>query len=95
MTDFKRRNYFVDDNFKVYLEEIDGNVFIHVAINKISTSIFKQIKSVWAEIVVKMYFLGYEELFAYTQDNRVVKMIGGADKVGTYKGYEVWKWELN
>lgn len=90
-----RKTYYVDDNFKVYLEEINEQIAIHVAIGNFSKAIFKDIKRVWAEILVKMYFLGYEEVFAYTKDNRIIKMIGGAKMIGQHQDYEVWKWELN
>lgn len=91
----ERKTYYEDENFRVYLEDINGQVAIHVAIYNISKSVFKQIKQKWAEVLVKMYYAGYEEVFAYTKDSRIVKMIGGAEMVGEAKGYEVWKWELN
>lgn len=90
-----RKTYYEDSNFRVYLEEINNQVVIHVVIYNFSKSIFKDVKRVWAEVLVKMYYLGYEEVFAYTKDNRIIKMIGGAKMVGDAKGYEVWKWELN
>jgi len=92
---FDRRTYYQNDNFKVYLEEIDEQVFIHVAIYEFSKSILKDIKRVWAEVVVKLFFEGYENLFAYTKDNRIIKLIGGAEKIGQHDNYEVWKWDLN
>lgn len=91
----QRKTYYEDDNFRVYLEEINGEVAIHVAIFTFSKSIFKQIRSVWAEVALKMYFLGYEKLFAYTKDNRIIKMIGGAKMLKEVEDYEVWEWELN
>lgn len=94
MVEFERKTYTENENFKVYLEEINDQVFIHVGIHNFSKAILKQIKEVWAEIMVKMFFLGYEEAFAYTKDNRIIKLIGGAKKVGQHQNYEVWKWEL-
>lgn len=91
----QRKTYHEEDNFKVYLEEINEQVAMHVAINTFSKAVLKDIKRVWAEILVKMYFLGYEEVFAYTKDNRIIKLIGGAKLVGQHQDYEVWKWELN
>lgn len=92
---YKRDTYYENENFRVWLEEIKGQVAIHVVIHKSSKEIIKDIKRVWAEVIVKMYFLGYEEVFTYTKDNRIVKLIGGATMVGEGAGYEVWKWELN
>lgn len=91
----QRETYYENNDFRVYLEEINGQVAIHVAIYNFSKAIFKDIKAIWAEVLIQMYYAGYEEVFAYTKDNRIVKMIGGATMVGEAKGYEVWKWELN
>lgn len=92
---FERKTYYQNDDFKVYLENINDQVFIHVGIDKATKGVVSLIKQVFAEVVLKMYFLGYEELFAYTKDNRIVKMIGGAKYLDSHQGYEVWKWELN
>lgn len=91
----ERRTYYEDNDFRVYLEEINDNVVIHVAIYNFSKAIFTRIKEVWAEVLIKMYFAGYEDLFAYTKDNRIIRMIGGAKMIGQRQDYEVWKWELN
>lgn len=100
MENFQRKTYFENDDYRIYLEEISDNVFIHVAIYNAKVSIIRDIKKKWAEIVLKMYFLGYEELFCYTTDRRIVNMIGGAIKVAENvnfqnKEYEVWKWDLS
>lgn len=91
---FERKTYYEDEDFRVYLENINDQVFIHVAIFNAVKSSFNRIKEKWGEIVIKMYNLGYEELFAYTKDSRVVNMIGGAEKIGESQGYEVYKWDL-
>lgn len=94
MTDFTRETYYRDDDIHVYLEEINGEVAIHVGITNFSKTVLKRIKEKWGEVVIKMYFLGYEDLFAYTKDNRIIKMIGGAERVGQHNEYEVWRWDL-
>lgn len=94
MTEFERQTYYTDEDIKVYLENIDDNVFIHVGIHNVSKAILNKIKQKWGEVVVKMYTLGYEELFAYTKDDRIIKLIGGAEKIGEENGYEVFKWDL-
>lgn len=95
MTKFERRTYYVDDDIKVYLENIDENVFIHVGIFNMSKAVLRKIREKWGEVVLKMYGLGYEELFAYTKDRRIVDMIGGAEKIADKEGYEVFKWDLS
>lgn len=93
--EFERRTYFEDDDLHLYLENINDQVFIHIVLNKFSKSIFKKMMQKWGEVVLKMYNLGYEELFTYTKDNRVVKLVGGAELIGKHEGYEVYRWELD
>jgi hypothetical protein len=97
---FQRKTYAETDDYKIYLEEISDNVFIHVALYNATPAIVKEVKDQWAEVVVRMYFLGYEGLYAYTKDNRIIQMIGGATKVAENvkfqnDNYEVWKWDLS
>lgn len=96
---YERKTYYEDDDIRVYLENINDQVFIHVGINKSSKAVFKRIKSKWEEVAIKMFAIGYEDLFSYTTDNRIIKMIGGAKNIGSGmvsgKTYEVWKWDLN
>jgi hypothetical protein len=94
MNNFERKTYYEDDDIRVYLENIDNNVFIHVGIFNMSKSILRKIKEKWGEVVIKMYFLGYEELFAYSKDKRIINMIGGAELIGQGGEYEVYKWDL-
>lgn len=91
---FERKTYYRDDDVHVYLENIDDQVFVHVGIDHATKETVDRIKEKWGEIVMKMYFLGYEELFAYTKDPRIVNMIGGAEKIGQHQDYEVYKWDL-
>lgn len=95
MTNYQRKTYYNDDDFRVYLEEIDEQIFIHVAINNFSRPILRRIQEKWGEVAIKVYSLGYNELFAYSKDNRIIKMIGGAKKIGEHDKYEVWEWALN
>lgn len=94
MTEFERKTYYEDEDIKVYLENINDCVFIHVGIHNMSKSVLRKIKEKWGEVVLKMYALGYEELFAYTKDSRIINMIGGSEKLDQAKGYEVYKWDL-
>lgn len=94
MTKYQRKSYYEDDDVRVYLEKIDEQIFIHVAIFNMTKKVLKKIKAVWGEVVIKMYYDGYEDLFAYTKDNRIIKLIGGAKKIGEHQEYEVYQWDL-
>lgn len=99
--DYEKRTYYRDDDIHVYLENINKQVFIHVGLTKASKASIKRMKEKWGEVVQKMFVIGYHSLFAYTKDNRVIKMIGGAEKIGSQVDpdtgdlYEVYKWDLS
>lgn len=89
-----RRTYEETDDYKVWLEDINEQLFVHVAIYNPSKDVINSVKEAWANIMLDAWFDGYEDVFTYTKDNRIIKMIGGAQKIGQHKDYEVWKWEL-
>lgn len=89
-----RRTYRETDNFRIWLEDIKDQLFIHVAIYNSTPSVVREIKEGWAELMIDAYFEGYEDVFAYTKDSRIIKLLGGAVKIGKHEDYEVWKWEL-
>jgi len=93
--EYKRATYYETDDYRVYVEMINDLPFVHVAIFNFSKEILEEIKEVWAQIVLDVYFEGYEFLFAHTDDNRIIKMIGGAEMIGEHNGREVWKWDLS
>lgn len=89
-----RRTYEETDDYKVWLEDINEQLFVHVAIYNPSKDVVQDIKEAWANIMLDAWFDGYEDVFTYTKDSRIIKMIGGAQKIGQHEDYEVWKWEL-
>lgn len=90
-----RRTYQETEDFRIWLEDISDQLFVHVEIYNATKGAVQQIKEGWAELLIDCYFQGYENLFCYTKDNRIVKMMGGAKKIGEHDGYEVWQWVLN
>lgn len=94
MTKFERKTYYEDDDIKIYLENIDDQVWVHVGIYNMSKPVLKKIKGHWGDIAIKTYLAGYDYLHAYTKDNRIIKLIGGADKIGEHEDYEVYAWAL-
>lgn len=94
MSQLNRRTYAETNNYRIWLEDINEQLFVHVTIYNSNKSVINQIKEGWAELMIDAYFQGYEDVFTYTKDNRIIKMIGGASKIGQHEDYEVWKWEL-
>ena len=95
LRELNRRTYKQTDDFRIWLEDINDQLVVHVIIYNSTPSVLKQIKESWAELMIDCYFQGYEDVFTYTKDNRIVKYIGNATMVGQGADYEVWKWELN
>lgn len=90
----ERRRYYIDENIEVILEEANGDVYVHVGLNTVNKDIVRKVRELWAEIVMKVYVAGYDALYTYTKDKRVVDLIGGADHVGDAEGFGVYKWDL-
>lgn len=87
--------YYEDNDIKIVLEEIGEQMFIHVGIFNMTKEILNKIREKWGEVVISLYFEGYENLYTYTKDNRIVKLIGSPEYVDTADGIEVWKWDLS
>lgn len=90
-----RKTFYEDSDFRLSLEEIKEQAFVHVELNKFSKAILSRLMEQWKEVLMRFYLLGYEEIFTYTRDPRIVNIVGGATKIGEHKGYEVYKWELS
>ncbi len=96
---YNKQVYYKDDDCKVMLEEVEGHLFVHVALNSFSKKILLKLLKVWAEIKAKCYWSGYEAIYTYTKDNRITKFFPGAKMTGKYnymgERYEVLQWDLN
>lgn len=96
---YKVKTYYEDENCKISLEDVEGNVFVHVAFHKFSRSVLDKALRVWAEIKAKCYWLGYEHVYTYTFDKRMKNFFPGSKQAGEFvyehKDYEVLQWDLN
>ena len=94
----KRRTYYEDDDFAISLEELSGQLFVHLAIFKASKRVITKAKEIWQEIQDKCYWLGYEQINTYTTEMRVVSFFKGWERLGEFekdgKHYEVARWVL-
>ncbi len=96
---YNKNLYYSNDDFTITLEEFDSEVFAHIQFNKITRPILLDAFKVWAEIKAKMYWAGYERVFAYTADKRMKRLFPGWTKEAHFNwdgnDYEVLEWELN
>lgn len=90
-----RATWYSDENYNLNYELLDGMVFVHIAIDKFSKAVLRDIKEKWQAFQLRLYSLGYEYVFTYTNDLRIVNMVGGGKVVGEAGGKKVVTWELN
>lgn len=91
----ERFDYKSTDDYRIWYEIMDGQLVVHVVIHNATKAVIEEIKEGWAEFIIDAYFEGYEFVYTYTRDSRIIDMIGGATKVGEHKGQEVWQWDLS
>jgi len=89
-----RRAFYADEDFVLSLEELNEQPFVHVTFSRFNKNVYKKLLEQWKEVLMRFYYLGYLQIFTYTKDPRIVNLVGGADKIGEYEGYEVYKWDL-
>lgn len=95
----KRRTYFEDDDIEISLMELGGHLFAHIVFFNAKKSSVKKAREVWDEIKDKCFWLGYEQINAYTKDLRVIKLFEGWEHLGSFEHetegkYEVARWVL-
>jgi len=94
-----RTTIYKDQNFKLSLEEEQGEQFVHVEIYKATKTILEHILWEFAKLKAKLYYEGYENIYTYTKDKRLFRIFGAED-IGSFsdpngKEYRVGRWVLN
>lgn len=91
----KRKPWFSNEDYTMSYEKINHELFIHVTIESFSKDVLEDIKQKWNDFKLKAYSLGYENIFSYTKDMRIVELVGGAEVIGDWEGKKVVRWVLN
>jgi len=96
----KRRTFFEDDDVKVSLEEINDALYVHCIFHNCTLHSVKWIKDIWQNLKERCYFAGYDAIYSYTKDLRVVKLFPDWQLVSEVvddngEKWQVVKWELN
>ena len=98
MSSYIKKTFYEDDRFKIYLEEVDGYLMVHLAAYEFSKSILQEIKGFWETIRESAYNAGYNEIYTYSKEPRMFHFFPGAEKLGDVEKdgvtYGVWKWAL-
>ena len=99
MSNYIKKVFYEDDDCTVTLEELDGHLFVHVAVYEFNKAVLKKLKELWADIKNRAYMSGYDNIHTYTKDMRIVKFFKGFVKLGEFDlptgKFEVVQWELN
>lgn len=96
----ERKTWFKNKDYHMtYEETIDPKtkgevVFVHVVFDNFSKRVLEDLREKWNDFKTKLYLLGYEFVFTYTKDMRIVKLIEGGKVIGQYENYKVVVWDL-
>lgn len=90
-----RTTWFEDDNYKMSYETVNGEVYIHIVIDSFSKAILSDIKEKWLGFKLQLFSLGYENIYSYTKDMRIIKLVDMGELIGEAEGFKVVRWELN
>lgn len=96
---FKRNVFCTDPDFILKWEKLNDQLFVHIEILQVTPKIISKIKKAWLRFQAQAYFEGYENIYTYTEDPRIVTIVGGAielkdEKLNNAPGWRVFKWEL-
>lgn len=89
--------YAEDDDLQLWVEVVNDCLFVHVHLHKFSPPVLNKLKVAWEHLQTASYFDGWEQIFTYTKDPRIVSLIGGAEEVVSKDlptGWRMFQWEL-
>lgn len=95
-----RQVFYENDDFTLSLEEINEQAFVHIEIYRFSKSVLEDILEQWKQILMRFYLLGYDAIYTYTRDPRIVNLVGGSEEIGqddpdlNNLGVRMYKWDL-
>jgi len=99
MSKYISKVFYDDDQITLKLEEVDAHLMVHLVIKKALPSSIKKARIVFQEIKERAYWQGYEQIYTYTKDDRMLKFFGANKVISNveYKGetYKVVQWDLN
>lgn len=77
MLDYIHRTYKETEDYSVRLEWVEGYVFAHVTLDRCSRKIIRELEEIWMEILARFYFEGFEYIYSYSQDDRMLRIFKG------------------
>lgn len=81
-------------DYEVALENYQGSLFIHVEVFKNSLGTIRELKGKFEELKSLLVEVGYENLWAYSKNNKFCKLFGATDKGSLDNGLNLYNWHL-
>lgn len=99
MSNYIKQVFYENDDFTITLEEVEGNLMVHVSFDDFNRDILNAVLNLWTIIKDRAYWQGYEQIYTYTREPRMFSLFKDGHKKGEFEKdgftYEVWEWELN
>lgn len=90
--------YAKDEDIDLSYEVINDCLFVHVVFERFNKAILSKTRIAWERMLIDAYFDGWEQVFTYTKDPRIINLIGGATEMFDDKLNEInmrmFKWDL-
>lgn len=82
------------EEYIIEWQHLNEHLFIHVQIFEFSKRILKEMRKHFEEIKEQAKSQGYEFLFSFTKDERVIRLAGPWVVSGEHEGFKIISWEL-
>lgn len=96
---YKTKVFYDDDDFTMKIEELNGELFVHLTLHKATRTILDRVLRTWGELKARAWLDGYDTISTYTQDDRMFKFFPFSKYMGEVdwngKQYKVGTWALN
>ena len=81
------------DDYRIVLEDEQGNLFVHFVAYAWNKSIREEALSEWSKLKDKALSAGYDKIHTYTHNPKFCILLGGT-KTFEFRDYEVFTWAL-
>lgn len=91
--------YAEDKDLQLWVEVLNECLFVHVNLRRFDKKVLEKLRVAWEHLQTAAYFDGWEAIYTYTKDPRIVNIIGEAVEVEVSSkvkeaGVRLFKWEL-
>lgn len=80
-------------DYSIYTQDIEGELHVHCEIERWAPSVLKALYREFVRLRIWASDKGYKEMYSISPNPRFCELFC-AESLGTYKDYEVMKWDL-